>query len=110
LEPLILQKKAEVFLNSIYPVLIKFPKSEKFSLCQEIKQACYRAIRNIMVANVVRKERLYYLQQVDAEWKLLLVLFGIAKGQRYITPRKALELQVKISELGRITGGLMKTV
>ncbi len=108
MEPLILQKKAEVFLNEIYPLLARFPKAEKFALCQEIKQACYRGIRHIMLANVSRSNRRMYLQQVDAEWKLLLVLFGIAKEQRYITAKKLLEVQRKIVELGRITGGLMR--
>jgi four helix bundle protein len=110
MQPLILQKKAEVFLNSIYPVLQGFPKAEKFCLCQEIKQACYRAIRNIMMSNALKTNRLKYLYEVDAELKLLLVLFGIAREQKYISKKKAMELQQKISELGRITGGLMKKV
>jgi len=108
-EPLILQKKTEVLLNKeVYPILKKYPKSEKFALCQEIKQAFYRTLRNIMLANNVKRNRLHYLQQVDADLKLLLVLFSISREQKYITERKCLQLQDKISELGRITGGLMK--
>ncbi len=110
MQPLILQKKAEIFLNSIYPVLQKFPKAEKFCLCQEIKQACYRVIRNTMLANAIKRDKLHYLHEVDADLKLLLVLFGIAREQKYITQKKTLELQEKISELGRITGGLMKKI
>lgn len=46
IEPLSLQKKGEVLLNTIiYPMLLHFPKSEKFALCQEMKQSCYRMIR-----------------------------------------------------------------
>mgnify|MGYP000884863389 CR=1 FL=1 len=109
MEPLILQKKTEVLLNKeVYPILKKYPKSEKFALCQEIKQAFYRTLRNIMLANNVKRNRLHYLQQVDADLKLLLVLFSISREQKYITERKCLQLQDKISELGRITGGLMK--
>ncbi|MDU4596430.1 diversity-generating retroelement protein Avd [Clostridium botulinum] len=109
MEPLILQKKTEVLLNKeVYPVLKKYPKSEKFALCQEIKQAFYRVLRNTMLANNVKRERNYYLQQVDADLKLLLVLFSISREQKYITEKKCLQLQEKVSELGRITGGLMK--
>lgn len=61
-----------------------------------------------MLSNSIKRDRLHYLQEADAEWKLLLVLFGIARDQKYITQKKAMELQEKISELGRITGGLMK--
>ena len=36
IEPLSLQKKGEVLLNTIiYPMLLHFPKSEKFALYQE---------------------------------------------------------------------------
>lgn len=56
MEPLILQKKTEVLLNKeVYPLLKRYPKSEKFALCQEIKQAFYRVIRNTMLANNVKK-------------------------------------------------------
>lgn len=109
MEPLILQKKTEILLNrEIYPVLQRFPKAEKFALCQEIKQAFYRIIRNIMLANNLKFKRLEYLHQVDADLKLLLVLISISREQRYITEKKAMQLQERISELGRITGGLMK--
>lgn len=111
MEPLILQKKAEVLLNKeIYPVLQKFPKAEKFCLCQEIKQAFYRVIRNTMLANNVRRGdlRIERYREVDADLKLLLVLLSIAREQKYITEKKCLQLQERVSELGRITGGLMK--
>lgn len=109
MEPLILCKKTEILLNKeVYPILQKYPKSEKFALCQEIKQAFYRVIRNTMLANNIKRDRIYYLQQVDADLKLLLVLSSISREQRYITEKKSLYFQDKISELGRITGGLMK--
>jgi hypothetical protein len=111
MEPLLLQKKMEVLLNSeVYPTLQKFPKAEKFSLCQEIKQALYRALRNTMVANATRRgdARIERYREVDADLKLLLVLFSTARTQKYINERKLLLLQERISELGRITGGLMK--
>lgn len=112
MEPLLLQKKTEVLLNKeVYPVLQKFPKAEKFALCQEIKQAFYRVIRNSMLANASRRGdlRIQRYWEVDADLKLLLVLFSIAREQKYITEGKAHQLQERISELGRITGGLIKS-
>ena len=109
MEPLILQKKLEVFVDFVYPILKNFPRAEKFALCQEIKQSCYRALKNIMLANNTKHNRKFYLQQSDAEFKLLLVLFKIAQGQKYITNKKLFEIQNKIAELGRIIGGLLKT-
>jgi hypothetical protein len=110
-EPLLLKKKTEVLLNvEIYPVLQKYPKAEKFALCQEIKQAFYRILRNTMLANATKRGdlRIERYNEVDADLKLLLVLFGISREQKYITERKTQQLQERVSELGRITGGLIK--
>ena len=48
------------------------------------------------------------LDEADAEKTLLLVLFGVARTQKYITEKKVHELQTKLNELGRIIGGLQK--
>lgn len=111
LEPSILQKKAEIFLErDVYPLLKNFPQAEKFSLSQEIKQSCFRLIRAAVMANnlTVVKKRLEWLDEADAEKTLLLVLFGVARTQKYITEKKVHELQTKLNELGRIIGGLQK--
>ncbi len=110
-EPSTLQKKAEIFLErDVYPLLKNFPVAEKFSLNQEIKQSCYKLIRATVMANnlTVVKKRLEWLDEADAEKTLLLVLFGIAKNQKYITQKKLFELQGKLNEIGRIIGGLQK--
>ena len=111
LEPSILQKKAEIFLErDVYPLLKNFPQAEKFSLSQEIKQSCFRLIRAAVMANnlTVVKKRLEWLDEADAEKTLLLVLFGVARTQKYITEKKIHELQTKLNEMGRIIGGLQK--
>lgn len=110
-EPSTLQKKAEIFLErDVYPLLKNFPVAEKFSLNQEIKQSCYKLIRATVMANnlTVVKKRLEWLDEADAEKTLLLVLFGIAKNQKYITQKKLFELQGKLNKIGRIIGGLQK--
>ena len=110
-EPSILQKKAEIFLEKdVYPLLKNFPQSEKFSLSQEIKQACYRFIRAAVMVNNLKavKKRLEWCDAADAEKTLILVLFKVARTQKYITQKKLLELQGKLDEMGRIIGGLQK--
>lgn len=111
IEPLMLQKKSEVLLNTIiYPMLVHFPKAEKFALCQETKQSCYRMIReSIQYQTALKRDKLYYLRQIDSELKYLLVLICTARNQHYITEGKALQLQETISEIGKILGGLMKS-
>ena len=107
-DPSTLQKKAEIFLErDVYPLLKNFPVAEKFSLNQEIKQSCYKLIRATVMANnlTVVKKRLEWLDEADAEKTLLLVLFGIAKNQKYITQKKLFELQGRLNEIVSIIGG-----
>ena len=102
MEPSILQKKAEILLErDVYPLLKNFPQAEKFSLSQEIKQSCFRLIRAAVMANnlTVVKKRLEWLDEADAEKTLLLVLFGVARTQKYITEKKVHELQTKLNAL-----------
>ena len=103
-DPSVLQKKTEIFLErDIYPLLKNFPASEKFSLCQEIKQSCYKLIRAAVMANNLTNvnRRLMWLDEADAEKTLLLVLLGVAKNQNYNTHKKLLEQQAKLDEHGR---------
>lgn len=106
---LIIYKKAEALLDFIYPIVVNFPKAEKFALAQEIKQAFYALLRNIMLANNIRHKRRLYQEEVDAYLKLLLVLFNVAKKQKYITQKKNVQIQQKIAEIGRILGGWMRS-
>lgn len=91
-------------------MLKNFPASEKFSLCQEIKQSCFKLIRAAVMANNLTnvRKRLEWLDEADAEKTLLLVLFGVAKTQKYVTQKKLFELQGRLDEIGRIIGGLQK--
>ena len=103
-EPSTLQKKAEIFLErDVYPLLKNFPQAEN-------KQSCYRLIRAAVMANNLKvvKKRLEWLDEADAEKTLLLVLFKLARTQKYVTQKKLLELQEKLDEMGRIIGGLQK--
>ncbi len=106
---LVIYKKAEELLNFVYPIVINFPQSEKFALSQEIKQAFYALLRNILLANNIRYKRRSYQEEIDAYIKLLLVLFNLAKKQKYITQKKNFQIQMKLEEIGRILGGWMKS-
>lgn len=106
---LIIYKKTESLLDLVYPLLINFPNAEKFALSQEIKQAFYALLRNILLANNIRHKRRAYQEEVDAYLKLLLVLFNVAKKQKCITQKKNVQIQTQLTEIGRILGGWMKT-
>lgn len=51
---LILYRKTEALLYQIYPSLSNFPKAEKFSLCQSIKNNFFELLKNISLANSIK--------------------------------------------------------
>ncbi|MCL6559135.1 MAG: four helix bundle protein [Firmicutes bacterium] len=107
---LLIERKTEHLLNvEVYPLLKNFPKSEKYSLCQEIKQAFYGLLRSIMLANSIKHKRRPYQEEADSYQKLLLILINTAYQQRYITEKKKLQLQARLEEIGRLLGGWMKS-
>ena len=51
------------------------------------------------VLRPVSYTHLEWLDEADAEKTLLLVLFGVARTQKYITEKKVHELQTKLNEM-----------
>lgn len=62
--------KTENLLYRLYPVLVNYPKSEKFALCQQIKNCIYDILVNIFLGNSVKTKRTTYLQQADGEFNI----------------------------------------
>ena len=84
-EPSVLQKKTEIFLErDIYPLLKNFPASEKFSLCQEIKQSCYKLIRAAVMANNLTNvnRRHMWLDEAEAEMTMLHMSIDLAMNHQ----------------------------
>lgn len=105
---LLVYKKAEVLLNEVYPVVTNFPKAEKYALCQEIKQTFYELLKYIVLANNIKVKRRMYQEEADARQKLLLVLFTVAKEQKYLSKGKHYQIQLRLIEVGKLLGGWMK--
>lgn len=101
--------KAEELLKELYPVLEKFPKSEKYSLTQDIRQAFYSLLKSLQLANNMRHKRRMYQEEADAYLKLIPIFFNLAKSQRYINSKTNLKVQTRVVEIGRMLGGWMKS-
>lgn len=104
-----IQVKTEDLLNkTIYPIIKNFPKSERFAICQEIKNSFYKLLTNIILASQVKIKRQFYLSEADAYHKLILVLMSVSYEQKYITQKKFLQIQEELYEVGKMLGGWMK--
>lgn len=77
-------KRVEELLNKVYPVLINYPKAEKFCLCQQIKQNFFDLLVHISLGNSVKSKRKNYLQVADGYLQTIKVLMRLSFRRKYI--------------------------
>lgn len=78
------------YLELIYysnDIVRKYPKSENFTLVQEIKNSLYVGLRNLMYAikTFNKKEKLNYLNEFDTNMNLLKIHIRISFKYKYIS-------------------------
>lgn len=78
-------KRTEELMNRVYPRLKNYPKSEKFSLCQNIKNTFFELLKSISLANSVKSKRLYYAQEADGHLQILKAQIKLSKNQKYMS-------------------------
>ncbi len=79
---LIIYRRVEQVLYNLYPRLIKYPKSEKYSLCQSIKNTLFEMLKYISLGNSVKSKRRAYLQEADGHLQVLKVLVCVLSAQK----------------------------
>lgn len=104
----------EKFTNLIYyskNLLKKYPKSERFDLCADIKNIQYETLKYIIYAwkEFSNKNKLEYLRKIDVNLLVLKSLVHISYKEQYITQKNFMVWGEKISEIGKLIGGWMKT-
>ncbi len=110
LHDLKLYRKTEELLYKIYPKIINYPKSEKFSLCQSIKQNFFDLLKNISLANSVKSKRLIYLQEADGHLQVLKVLVKLSKQRKYISVGYFQEIDLELTEINKLLSGYIRSV
>lgn len=88
-------------------VLVHFPRHEKFALTSQIKNCLYDLYKTVIKANKSRnKKPIYY--EADIMLEQYRMLLRIAHDMRYINNKKYMYIYEKVSEIGRIIGGMIK--
>ena len=102
-----LYKETYDFLLWLYPEIKKFPKSEKYTLGERLKNTTESLLLNIVLANknYSKKE---YLKKADLDLELLKILIRLLKDLKVIGFRKYEVASKKIDDLGNLLGGLLK--
>jgi len=91
-----------------YIALKYFPKSEKHVLAADIRQDFYKMIELMIIANK-KRNKMHELFQLDVHLNGLQYKVRLAKDFAYIPFKKYEILSEKLSEIGRMLGGWIKT-
>ena len=64
---LVIIRKIEKYIEYMITILIKLPRTEKFSIGTEIKTSMYEILKNILLATKIEEDkRLQYYNVVDS--------------------------------------------
>ena len=108
---LIIIPKVEKCREYILTIVIKLPRTEKFSIGTEIKTSVYNMLRNILLVSKMDKtKRLEIYNIVDAEIYYQRICIRIMYNQKWIDEKKYKHSNELLSEIGRILGGLIKSL
>ena len=99
----------EQYMEYIIQLLIKLPRTEKFSIGTDFKQVMYSCLEDIMYINKLNKEkRLDCLNKIDAKLNTQRIMLRVMKKFAWIDIKKFNIAMEKIYEIGKILGGLIK--
>ena len=110
LEKLIIYKQYVEMIYYMLNIVLKFPEKENLSLVQDIKQVTYEGLKNIIYAQKEynKKTRLAYLNQLDANLKILKVFIRVSHKKKYINSKNYLAWSKKIANLSNLMAGWMR--
>ncbi len=91
----------------MYIALKHFPKSERFTLCADIKQSIYKIMRLIIQANKSRN-KLTILYEIDTELDVLRTLIRLSMKMGFMPFKKYEVTSGYLAEIGRMLGGWIK--
>lgn len=102
----IFQKTYDLILY-LYPVVNKFPKSEKFVLGQRIENTALNVLEGIIVANqeVDKEDR---LKKTSVELEKLRIFIRLAKDLKFIGFKQYGHVSKMVNEIGKMLGGMIK--
>lgn len=101
--------KIEKYIQYIIEIIIKIPRTEKFSIGTEYKTSMYETLRYIMYLNKIEESKcLYYTNIIDAELNVQRLYLRIMHKNRWIDDKKFNIAMGQIYEIGKILGGLIK--
>ena len=101
--------KSEKYIQYMLEIIMKLPRTEKFSIGNEYEQSMYKMLENIlMLSKVIDSEKINYINMIDAQLNVQRILLRIMYKNKWIDEKKFNYVIELIYELGKIIGGLLK--
>ena len=95
--------KAEKYIEYMLQVILKLPRTEKFSIGTEYKLSMYQMLKNIMmITKIDRKNILEYLNEIDGLLNTQRIYLRIMKKEKWIDEKKFKVAMEQIYEIGKI--------
>ena len=108
---LIIIPKIEKSIEYILTILIKLPRTEKFSIGNEIKTSMYEMLKYTLLASKVeKKKRLELFNIVDSHIYYQRICIRIMYNNKWIDMKKYKYSNELLAEIGKILGGLIKSL
>ena len=106
---LVLIPKSEKYIQYMLDVIMKLPRTEKFSIGNEYKTSMYRMISSVIyLSKVSQDKRLEYVNLIDMELNVQRIYLRIMYNNKWIDEKKFRFTIDTIYEIGKIVGGLTK--
>ena len=106
---LILIPKLEDYVRYTFQILVKIPRVEKFNIGSELKTSSLKMLVNAHFLNKNRKNGYTYLNNIDALISYNKSMLRILNEEKSITKSNFTTSIDKLSEIGKIVGGLIKS-
>lgn len=102
--------KLERYMEYMLMVIIKLPRTEKFSIGTEYKLSMYKMLENTMYISKIadKNQCVEIINKIDAELNTQRIYLRIMKKQGWIDTKKFDVSMNLIYEIGKIIGGLIK--
>ena len=104
----VLQKVQDLMAYS-YPILNQFPKAEKFSFAQDIRH-CLNELLELTITEEKRYIKKTTIENMDICNEKLKIYIRVAHDLKYIDNHRFAVWETKIVEIGKMIGGLLKSV
>ena len=102
-------QKVQDMMEYAYPQLNQFPKAEKFSLAQDIRH-CMDTILELTITEDKKYSKRTTLENLDIENTKLKIYIRVSFNLHYISKHTYSVWEEKVVEIGKMIGGLLKSV